>query len=308
MNPLHRAPGDAFDLFALLVRLGIVAAGTLIAVRIASILIGRIERAIHAEAKGTEEARDKRAKTIGEVLRGLTRGLIVLIGILMGARELGLDITPALAAAGGFGVAAGLGAQSLVRDWIAGFFIIHENQYGVGDVIRVAGVSGTVETLALRHTELRDGEGFIHFIPNGEIKVVTNLTKSWSTPLVRVPVSLAEDPNRVIQVVESMLAGFREDPRVKAFLLEGPRLLGIDDVTAGQFTLLLQAKTVPEQRLVVARALRRAVLERLRSEGISIHATSGLEGGGSQAPAAPAAIPHTTPAATPPAAPAEETL
>lgn len=284
MNPLSPATEQAFSVATLLVRIGLVALGTFVALQVAYLLIKRIERAIRDEARGTESSREKRSKTVGEVLRGFTRGAIIVIGILMGARELGLDITPALAAAGGFGVAAGLGAQSVVKDWIAGFFIIHDNQFAVGDVIRIAGVSGTVELLSLRHTELRDAEGFIHFISNGEIKVVTNLTKSWSTPLVRVPVSLAEDPDRVIEVIEAMLAAFREDTRVKAHLIEGPRLLGVEDVGTGQFTLLIQAKTVPEHRLTVARAIRLAVLERLRAEGISLHTAAGADG----APAAPA--------------------
>ncbi len=284
MNPLSPATEQAFSVATLLVRIGLVAAGTFVALQVVHLLIKRIERAIRDEARGTESSREKRAKTVGEVLRGFTRGAIIVIGILMGARELGLDITPALAAAGGFGVAAGLGAQSVIKDWIAGFFIIHDNQFAVGDVIRIAGVSGTVELLSLRHTELRDAEGYIHFISNGEIKVVTNLTKSWSTPLVRVPVSLAEDPGRVIGVIEALLAGLREDARVKAHLIEGPRLLGIDEVGAGQFTLLIQAKTVPEHRLTVARAIRLAVLERLRAEGISLHTAAGTD----SAPAAPA--------------------
>jgi small-conductance mechanosensitive channel len=291
MNPLLPTTEQAFSVATLVVRLGLVALAAIIAVRIGYVLIGRIERAIRNEAESTETAREKRAKTVGSVLRSVTRGLIILIAFLMGARELGLDITPALAAAGGFGVAAGLGAQSLIRDWIAGFYFIHDNQFAVGDVIRVAGVSGTVELLSLRHTELRDSEGFIHFIPNGEIKVVTNLTKSWSTPLVRIPVSLVEDPNRVMAAIETMLVEFREDPRVKRHLLEGPRILGIEDVNTGQFTLLLQAKTVPEQRLAVARALRLAILERLRAEGISLHTAAGSESTPLQAAltAAPAA-------------------
>lgn len=272
MNPLHRVSEEqAFNAVTLLIRLGLVVVGAIIVIRLLYIVIGRIERAIRTEGKGTEGARERRAKTLGQVLRGLARGVIIVIAILMGARELGLDITPALAAAGGFGVAAGLGAQSLVKDWIAGFFFIRDNQFAVGDVIRVAGVSGTVEMLSLRHTELRDGEGFIHFIPNGEIKLVTNLTKSWSTPLVRIPVSLAEDPGKVIATIEAMLPAFREDPKMKTDLIEGPRVLGIEDMTEGQFTLLLQAKTVPEQRLAVSRALRLAVLERLREEGVTVH-------------------------------------
>jgi small-conductance mechanosensitive channel len=288
MNPLLPTTEQAFSVATLVVRLGLVALAAMIGVRVAYLLIGRIERAIRNESRSTESAREKRANTVGTVLRSPTRGLIILIAFLMGARELGLDITPALAAAGGFGIAAGLGAQSLIRDWIAGFFFIYDNQFAVGDVIRVAGVSGTVEMLSLRHTELRDSEGFIHFIPNGEIKVVTNLTKSWSTPLVRIPVSLVEDPDRVIAAIETMLVEFCEDPRVKMHLLEGPRILGIEDVNTGQFTLLLQAKTVPEQRLFVARALRLAILERLRAEGISLHTAAGADAPLGPAPTATA--------------------
>ena len=287
MNPLLPTSDQAFSVATLVVRLGLVALATMVSIRVCYLAIGRIERAIREEKLGTEIAREKRSKTIGSVLRSASRGILILIRLLMGVRELGLDITPALAAAGGFGVAAGLGAQGLVKDWVAGFFFIHDNQFAVGDVIRVAGVSGTVELLSLRHTELRDSEGFIHFIPNGDIKVVTNLTKSWSTPLVRIPVSLVEDPDRVIAVIEAMIQDFKEDQRVKPHLLEGPRILGIEDVNTGQFTLLLQAKTIPEQRLAIARALRLAILERLRAEGISLHTAAGSE---SASPAAPAAV------------------
>jgi len=293
MNPLHRVSEEqAFSAVTLVIRLGLIVLGAIIVIRLLYIVIGRIERAIRTEGRGTEGARERRAKTLRGVLRGLARGVIVVIAILMGARELGLDITPALAAAGGFGVAAGLGAQSLVKDWIAGFFFIRDNQFAVGDVIRVAGVSGTVETLTLRHTELRDGEGFIHFIPNGEIKVVTNLTKSWSTPLVRIPVSLAEDPGKVIAAIEAMLPEFRDNPKIKTDLIEGPRVLGIEDMTEGQFTLLIQAKTIPEQRLAVSRAIRLAVLERLRNEGITVHtAAAPAAGNASARAAASAAVP-----------------
>ena len=275
MNPATGIPVETVNLVGLLVRLGVLTLGTIITLRVTTVLIRRLEGAIRAEAKGTENAREKRARTIGEVLRSVSRGLIVVVAMLMGARVIGLDITPALAAAGGFGVAAGLGAQSLVRDWISGFLVIHENQYDVGDVIRVAGVSGTVEALSLRNTELRDGEGFIHFIPNGEIKVVTNLTKSWSTPLVRIPVSVTEDPERAIRLVEETLVEFREHSEMKAYLIEAPRLLGIEDVLPGQFTLLIQAKTVPEQRLAISRALRLAVLGRFRASGVQVHTPAG---------------------------------
>jgi moderate conductance mechanosensitive channel len=297
MSPLVPS-GEAFNTVALLVHLGLIVLGTLLLLRFTTLLIRRVENTIRSESRTPATAREKRARTLGAVLRGFSKTIILVIGGLMAARAAGLDITPALAAAGGFGVAAGLGAQSLVRDWVAGFFIIHENQFDVGDVIRVAGVSGTVEILSLRHTQLRDGEGFIHFIPNGEIKVVTNLTKSWATPMVRVPVSVAEDPDRVIGIVEALLPVFQADPANRPLLLEGPRLLGIEDVGPGHYTLLLQAKTVPEQRLVVARALRRSLIQRLRAEGIAM--APGMDG-----PPLPAAVPtDPTLAASGPGAPA----
>jgi moderate conductance mechanosensitive channel len=288
VNPVRHAPEEAFTMVEILIRIGIIILATLITIRLVYLLIGRIERAIRSEAKGTELAREKRARTIGEVLRGFARGTIIVIGILMCVRELGLDITPALAAAGGFGVAAGLGAQGLVKDWIAGFFIIHDNQFAVGDVVRTSGVSGTVETLTLRHTELRDGEGFIHFIPNGEIKVVTNLTKSWSTPIVRIPISLTEDPARVVQILEAMLVQFAAGPKAKPLLLEPPKLLGIDDVGTGQFTVMLQAKTVPEERLVVSRMLRMAALQSLRAAGVLVHTPIAGDSAAAAQPAVPA--------------------
>jgi moderate conductance mechanosensitive channel len=184
-------------------------------------------------------------------------------------RELGLDITPALAAAGGFGVAAGIGAQSLVRDWISGFFVILDDQYGVGDIVRVAGVAGTIEELTLRHTELRDGDGSLHFIPNGEIKIVTNLTKSWAAPVVKIPINGGEDPDRVLRIFDELARDFRTDPATAPLLVDGPNVLGIDDVSAGQFTILIQARTRPENRYPVLRALRLAALRRLRADGIS---------------------------------------
>ncbi len=267
--------GTAFDVVSLLIKLGLIVACAFLASRVAAVLIKRIERAIRADARGAQVERDKRAKTLGEVLRSASWVLIVVVAALMAVRELGLDVTPALAAAGGFGVAAGLGAQSLVRDWISGFFIILDNQFAVGDVIRAAEVAGKVESLTLRHTELRDGDGALHFIPNSEMKVVTNLTKSWSQPSVRIPVNGSEDPERVLSVLEDMLRGFVEDPAVKSSLEGEPKVLGVEDVFPGYFTVLLQVKTHPGRRLEVGRALRTAALRRLLREGISIRPAAG---------------------------------
>lgn len=262
----------AYAAAMLVVRLGLVLLGTIVLIRVSALVIGRLEHAIRAQGDGDPTARENRARTLGGILRGIARNSIIVIALLMGVRELGLDITPAVAAAGGFGVAAGLGAQSLVRDWISGFFIIHDNQYVVGDSVRIASVSGTVETVGIRHTELRDSDGSVHFIPNGEIKVVTNLTKAYSAPLIRIPVSLTEEPSRAISLLEAYLTEVRGDPTIGPLFREPPKLLGVDEIRGGHFTILLQARTSPEDRFTVGRALRLGAIRHLSAAGVALHA------------------------------------
>jgi len=272
---LAPAGSPATDLVTALIRVGLIIVSAFLMSRIARAVIGRVEAAIRAGTQGFAIEREKRANTLGKMLRNASWLVIVVVSLLMGLRELGFDITPALAAAGGFGIAAGFGAQTLVRDWVAGILIITDNQFAVGDVVRAAGVAGKVEVVSLHHTELRDGDGALHFIPNGEIKVVTNLSRSWSQPTVRVPIDIGEDPKRVLEVLRDELRRFGEEPSVKEHLEGEPRLLGIEDVYAGYFTVLLQVKTNPGQRLEMMRELRIAVLHRLRQEGISVRAAVG---------------------------------
>jgi len=289
-----RPEAQVFDVVALAIKLGLIVAFVFLGSRVAAVLIHRVERAIRDDGKGPPEEREARARTIGSVLRGGSWLLLIVIAVLMGVRELGFDISPALAAAGGFGVAAGLGAQTLVRDWIGGFFIILDNQFSVGDVVRTGGIAGKVEAFTLRHAEIRDGEGALHFVPNGEMRVVTNLSKRGATPLVRVPVSAEEDPERAIAVLEEVLAEVRRDPRIQPHLMEDPRVLGIEDITPGQFTLLIRLATHPAKRFEVSRAVRLRSLERLRAAGIRT-AASGVTGpAGTSGP-----VPASGPAAAP---------
>jgi moderate conductance mechanosensitive channel len=263
-------PGTPVTLATALIRVGLIVVSAFLLTRLAALLVRRIESAIRAGNQGFPSEREKRATTLGKILRSATWIVVVIVTSLMIVREMGFDITPALAAAGGFGIAAGLGAQTLVRDWVSGVLIILDNQFAVGDVVRTAGVAGKVEVLSLHHTELRDGDGALHFVPNSEIKVVTNLSRSWSQPTVRVPIDIGEDPKRVLAVLRDMLKQFAEDPSVKPHLEGVPKVLGIEDVYAGYFTVLLQAKTNPGQRLEIMRELRIAALHRLREEGISV--------------------------------------
>jgi moderate conductance mechanosensitive channel len=267
---LTPAAGSPITLATASIRVGLILLSAFLMTRLAVLLVRRIESAIRAGNQGFPIEREKRAKTLGKILRSASWILVVIVTALMVLRELGFDITPALAAAGGFGIAAGLGAQTLVRDWVSGILIIADNQFAVGDVVRTAGVAGKVEVLSLHHTELRDGDGGLHFVPNSEIKVVTNLSRSWSQPTVRIPIDIGEDPKRVLAVLRDMLKRFAEEPGVKAHLEGEPKVLGIEDVYAGYFTVMLQVKTNPGQRLEMMRELRITALHRLREEGISV--------------------------------------
>lgn len=264
---------EAYSFVTLAIKIGLILIGAIIVIRVCSIIVSRMEARVLRRYPSDEDAsHERRARTLGGVLRRVSRAVIIVVALMMAVREMGFDMTPALAAAGGFGVAAGLGAQSLIRDWLVGFFIIYENEYAVGDAVQIAGVSGTVESLSLRHTEVRDGEGALHYVPNGEIRVVTNLTKSWSTPVIKIPVSVTEDPVRVQLVLERFAAEAATDPELKALLREPPTVLGMEEVANGLYSMAIQAKTHPQHRVTVARALRQGAIARLLAEGIATHA------------------------------------
>jgi len=161
-------------------RVALILVGALVAVRLATFITRRVELAFEDNDPSTMNEREKQAATLGKVIRNITRILVWGVALMMVLKELGIDIGPILAGVGLMGLAVGFGAQSLVKDFLAGMFVLIENQYNVGDVIQAAGASGTVEKITLRATTLRDYEGNVHIIPNGTIDVVTNKTRQWS--------------------------------------------------------------------------------------------------------------------------------
>jgi small conductance mechanosensitive channel len=160
------------------VRLFLIAAASILLVRLLSSLVIRIFHLMANGSGATISEAEKRARAMASLLRTVGTAFIIMVAVLMALREIGLDITPLLAGAGVAGLAIGFGAQSLIKDIIAGLFILMEDQFHVGDVIQAAGVSGQVERMSLRTTIVRDLQGTVHFIPNGEIKVASNLTKN----------------------------------------------------------------------------------------------------------------------------------
>jgi small conductance mechanosensitive channel len=189
---------------------------------------------------------------------------------LMILRELGLDITPLIAGAGVAGVALGLGAQTLVRDVIGGFLILLEDQFAVGDTIQVGDIGGAVEKMTLRATFLRDMEGTLHVIPNGEMRIVSNLTKNWSRAMVDLGVAYEEDIGRVVAALGKIGQDIYQDKELAPLLLEEPTVTGVEALGDWAVTVRIMVKTKPGKQWDVARELRRRVKESFEREGIEM--------------------------------------
>lgn len=216
------------------------------------------------------EEQAKRVETLSSVLLRTIDAILVVLGVFMLLAELGLDIAPVLAGAGIVGIAVGLGAQALVRDILAGIFILLENQFARGDVVRVAGVSGVVEAVNLRRTVLRDLDGTVHSVPNGEIRIASNLTRGWSRVNLNVSVGYDEDLDRVRAVLDRVGAALAEDPDWQALIIEPPRVLRIDAFEESGIAIKVLAKTQPMARWAVASELRRRIKATFDAEGIEI--------------------------------------
>ncbi len=211
---------------------------------------------------------EMRARTLAGITRGLIIGVIVVVVSLMILKELGYDIGPLIAGAGIIGIALGFGAQTLVRDIIGGFFVLLEGQFYVGDVIQVGIVTGKVEAIKLRTTLVRDSEGVLHIIPNGEMRIVSNLTKGWSRVNLDVTVDYRQDLEKVEDVLREAAKKTARLPAVHAFIIDEPELLGIEDIVDGKVTIRLVARTEPFRDSEVARALRREVAMALGANDI----------------------------------------
>ena len=212
----------------------------------------------------------KRANTLGNILRHAFLIIITFVAVLMILGELGIQLGPLLATAGIGAVAICFGAQSLVKDMISGFFIILENQYRIGDVIEVAGVSGLVESVGLRKTVLRDLQGKVHTIPNGEIKVVSNLSKEWSRSVLDLGISYREDIDRVIELLIGIGKELESEEPFKSAILEPLQILGVEKFDESQMIIRMMVKTAPLKQWDVGRELRRRIKIRFDEKGIQL--------------------------------------
>jgi len=199
----------------------------------------------------------KRAETLRSLVRSLVTVTLILVTVIVVLSELGINIGPVLAAAGIVGVAVGFGAQQLVQDVISGFFILMEDQIRVGDVIETTGRSGLVESVSLRTTKLRDLAGNVHFIRNGKIDVVTNMTKEFSFYLVEARVAYGSDVNGVFAALRDTDAELRADPGFGGDILEPLEVLGLDRFADSSLLIKARLKTRPSKQWRVGREFNR---------------------------------------------------
>ncbi|HEX3731651.1 MAG TPA: mechanosensitive ion channel family protein [Mycobacteriales bacterium] len=214
------------------------------------------------------ERRRQRAQTISSVLRNVSSIAIVVVAAMMILAQLGQPLGPLLASAGIAGVALGFGAQALVKDVLAGMFMMLEDQYGVGDVIDMGDASGTVEAMGLRVTTLRDGSGVVWYVRNGEVLRVGNKSQGWAMVNVDIPVPFGTDVASATDTMRQVGGKLAEDDTWKADLLGQPEVLGVEQLTANGMTLRITVKTTSQAQWRVARELRARVTAAFAEAGI----------------------------------------
>lgn len=250
------------------------AAAGILPSRLSELTLGGTSLAAALEGESHSQRRAARAKTMGSVLKSLVTGVLFTITVIMAISELGYSIGPLLASAGIVGVALGFGAQSLVKDFLSGLFMIFEDQYGVGDTIIVNGVTGTVEAVSLRVTRLRDFNGTVWYQRNGEILAVGNQNQNWGRAIIDVSVRYTQDIAKVrellLEVAESM---WRDDEDFDGTIVEQPEVSGVEAVSGETVTIRVTMKTLPMHQAVVARAFRERVKARFDVEGIEVPTT-----------------------------------
>ncbi len=241
---------------------------TLIVMKVVRVVSSRLS-ALFLKKEEDEESR-KRAQTLSSVIRNLLNVVILVLALMTILGQLGIEIGPLLAAAGIIGLAIGFAGQSLVKDVINGFFILLWDQIRVGDVVQVAGQGGLVEKINLKMTVLRDLAGSVHFIPNGNIDVVTNMTKDYSRYVFEIGVAYREDVNEVMEVIKEVDKEIRKDPEYKDDILEPLEIFGLDKFADSAIIIKARIKTKPIKQWRIGREFNRRLKKKFDEKDIEI--------------------------------------
>jgi len=212
----------------------------------------------------------KRANTLASVVRGT--GNVILWGVILALvfTSFGFSVGALLASAGIASLAVALGAQSIVKDVIAGFFVLMENHYNIGDVVDISGVSGRVEEINIRTTVLRDLKGSVHIIPNGQILMVTNRTRQWAQVVLDTVIAPTENIDRATEVIKRVSKDLMENATFRQAVMGAPRVLGVDEVSKNQIVIRSLIRTAPTKQWSVERILRKNIKQAFDEEGIKV--------------------------------------
>jgi len=222
----------------------------------------------------TDPDRRARLHTLRKAAKSTAQIIIITIGVLIGLSTIGIDIGPALAAAGILGLAISLGAQTLIKDMIGGLTILLEDEYRVGDYVKIGIVSGEVEEITLRRTDLRDAEGRLFMVPNGDVRIVANETRDWARALVVLNFRYGTALDKPYAALEKALERLAADPNIKQYLLAAPEFFGWDGLNDWAVVVKLSVKVSAGKRDEVTRELRQYALEALHEAGVPVESFS----------------------------------
>jgi small-conductance mechanosensitive channel len=249
----------------------IVVVGAVLWIALNKLLPPIVRRAIaRTKDKESKEGMEKRTNTLVSIFKGIGRVFIVLVVIMMILPELGIDIVPLVAGLGIAGFALGFGAQYLIRDLIAGIFIILENQYRVSDVVRVADISGLVEEITLRKTVLRDLDGIVHHVPNGEIRAASNFTRRFARVNLNISVAYDTDLDHAISVINRVGKEIAEDEKWRKVIKSPPQVLRVDNLGDSGIDIKILGDVKPIEQWAVMGELRLRLKKAFDAEGIEI--------------------------------------
>ncbi|MBO0729193.1 MAG: mechanosensitive ion channel family protein [Acidimicrobiaceae bacterium] len=218
----------------------------------------------------------KRGRAVGQAAEWVVLALIYVVATILSASEIGIPLTSLVAPATVIGVALGFGAQQMVGDLLAGFFLFAERQFGVGDQVRLSlpgqltGISGTVEELTLRVTKLRTAQGEVIVVPNSALRQVSNLSKDWSRVVLDVPIPVEEDLERVSKLIDDVASTMADEPAWRDQILGKPIMAGVETIEVGYVQLRLLVRTLPGKQFDIGRELRLRILLAFREQGIKI--------------------------------------
>ncbi len=240
---------------------------TLVLLRLINLVTNRV-MALSRRDELSGKLRSQQLRTLASIGRSVGTFLVIFLAIIEVLPLFNINIGPLLASAGVAGLAIGFGAQTLVKDVITGFFILVENQFDIGDTVKIAGVSGSVEDMRLRSTVLRDANGTLHIVPNSQITIVSNLTRDWNQINLHVAVDYAENSDLVIGMLKSVAAEMRQDREFADDLVSDIEVPGIDRVSGREVDYLITAKVRPGKQYRVSRALRLRIKDCLDKNNI----------------------------------------